>query len=758
MQNKNIFTERPHRYDSGNALRKILDDGDLVVNLEQTISGKPLDATQGKILNDNNVGHLTDPAAHSDIRNAVTTEAITRSNADVQLQGEVGRLSARGQTWGIVNYSQAQLSAMTQINRDAVLNAFILGQTNGVLNGYLVYTNDLENDHEWEYNDTISSWKDNGISAVARATNTNAGIVKGSTEKLKIGVDTDNEMSVNGLEEIIDPLLIKERPVLPSLYSYIVNKPSFDYGGKTLILDVNKYYSYYNSQHVVDFSSGSYIAGATPPYLHFYDATGQGYSKTIKDGYSQNQQDVDGSTIYLSNIQITSLPLPPGVGTITNINDPKAELEGSIAFSTKDMLIDGESAGTVEYTDYEDFVSKVEKAIPRIPIKSPNDISNIRVYGTNYSNTASWLYATSLGLATTSHTTPAATSTAQGHTKLSNGAITDASSSSTFAVSYNHVYNTAVNLDNTPYTYHGEWTFNQITTATNFPGTQSDWQGSGKYFHLKTERGFSTTYIKQTLSNFMTKKSYIRWWQGSTPGAAAWTQVSFDGVSHAHNISEISNNRFRTGSAAGSMNIDTGKWAIGTGIPLYKGSVPDSVFSPSDGEFYICQEHSESSGISFNGSHITMWAPCDSDSLRFYNENLNTTTPVFRIDASGNYYNKAGYITTSLVETANNASRNTSVNSGHRRYSDGLIIKWGRITGDSTWKPINLEAPVFSSSTSYNVFVNCWARDTDRTNQCHSGSVKILSGSSFKIALMYSQSNSGLVGSDFDGAWLAIGY
>ena len=74
----------------------------------------------------------------------------------------------------------------------------------------VVNTND---EHEWRYqaipatNPVEYEWVDIGISTVSTATNANPGIVKGSISLLKVSVDVNGEMSVNGLQNQLNSKL-----------------------------------------------------------------------------------------------------------------------------------------------------------------------------------------------------------------------------------------------------------------------------------------------------------------------------------------------------------------------------------------------------------------------------------------------------------------------------------------------------------------------------------------------------------------------
>lgn len=69
--------------------------------------------------------------------------------------------------------------------------------------------------HTWVLTNTqdtapaVFEWTDQGIDYVALATDSSAGIVKGSIDQFKVSVDMFGEMSVNGLEEALDNVTVK---------------------------------------------------------------------------------------------------------------------------------------------------------------------------------------------------------------------------------------------------------------------------------------------------------------------------------------------------------------------------------------------------------------------------------------------------------------------------------------------------------------------------------------------------------------------
>lgn len=94
------------------------------------------------------------------------------------------------------------------------------------------------------------------------------------------------------------------------------------------------------------------------------------------------------------------------------------------------------------------------------------------------------------------------------------------------------------------------------------------------------------------------------------------------------------------------LDLDTQQQcAISYGsYPAYKGAIPNSAFSGNG--LNICQGADESSGIRFDGNKITMWSPCDdSTSLQYFDEDEDDTTPIWKIDSSGNFSGKAANVT-----------------------------------------------------------------------------------------------------------------
>jgi hypothetical protein len=88
-----------------------------------------------------------------------------------------------------------------------------------------------------------------------------------------------------------------------------------------------------------------------------------------------------------------------------------------------------------------------------------------------------------------------------------------------------------------------------------------------------------------------------------------------------------------------NANIKDKLFDISFGTPKYIGSISNYLFYP--GGLSISQGEGESSGIYFDGDKIVMWSPVDGDALVYYDEDT-TSTAVFKVDSSGNFYNQAG--------------------------------------------------------------------------------------------------------------------
>ncbi len=106
---------------------------------------------------------------------------------------------AIGALIGAVSYLPANDFGSATPTQDT-LNTYALQYSNPITNACIVLN--TNNNHEWIYNLSNTTWIDNGIGTVNPATNTSLGIVKGSTvgNNGKVFVENDGSMSVIGFD------------------------------------------------------------------------------------------------------------------------------------------------------------------------------------------------------------------------------------------------------------------------------------------------------------------------------------------------------------------------------------------------------------------------------------------------------------------------------------------------------------------------------------------------------------------------------
>ena len=130
--------------------------------------------------------HDTDNEAHLYIRQLIEA-----------LQKEIARLDAKGRSYGAIDLTQSQL--LLQANISGYINNFLHNKYEG---GYspmandLIYTKEVvgENVHEWEFNNDLGDWVDNGAWTIEKGSNTEYGIIKGDGTFINI---------VNGIVEVL---------------------------------------------------------------------------------------------------------------------------------------------------------------------------------------------------------------------------------------------------------------------------------------------------------------------------------------------------------------------------------------------------------------------------------------------------------------------------------------------------------------------------------------------------------------------------
>jgi len=129
----------------------------------------------------------------TDLQNRIEEEAVARGEADAELQAQIDTLFGAIIFIGKINLPNTAVTQSALTARAHELGRYPL------VKGYCLIDNDSD---DWVW-DGESEWIDVGYYQVAQATNNSLGVVKGSSENLKIGVDGSGEMSVNGLQEAL---------------------------------------------------------------------------------------------------------------------------------------------------------------------------------------------------------------------------------------------------------------------------------------------------------------------------------------------------------------------------------------------------------------------------------------------------------------------------------------------------------------------------------------------------------------------------
>lgn len=138
--------------------------------------------------------------------------------------------------------------------------------------------------------------------------------------------------------------------------------------------------------------------------------------------------------------------------------------------------------------------------------------------------------------ASTSTTYGAASNTNYGHTRISNSGSTTMSSTSTTdsgarAEAYKTVYNTSCDLNN--YITEGSWSFDSLTSATNFP-SELTWTGKLSSSHLTVKvmyyRSSTDWLVQQKLVHTVLNTEYVR--SGMHSGSSAtwnkWQKIEVE--------------------------------------------------------------------------------------------------------------------------------------------------------------------------------------------------------------------------------------
>jgi hypothetical protein len=144
-------------------------------------------------INDNVISATDTIYDDTGIKESIAQEVIDRGAADANLQQQIDAFAGALIYIGTINLATSDVT-------QSVLNtqAQALGKYPPQL-GYVLVDN---NGNDWWYNG--SEWINIGYYEIAQASNTQLGVVKGSTANMKVSVDGSGEMSVNGLQNAFD--------------------------------------------------------------------------------------------------------------------------------------------------------------------------------------------------------------------------------------------------------------------------------------------------------------------------------------------------------------------------------------------------------------------------------------------------------------------------------------------------------------------------------------------------------------------------
>jgi hypothetical protein len=157
-------------------------------NERETWNNKQNRLTQG-----DNITIIDNVISGKDWAQEIENEAIERMTVDAQLQSQLDTL------YGSIIYLGRIALNTNDVTQEA-LNDVVRGLNKWPpQKGYCLI--DYQN-NDWIYDG--ETWVNVGYFDVSQATNSSLGVVKGSNESLKVSVDSQGEMSVNGLQEAID--------------------------------------------------------------------------------------------------------------------------------------------------------------------------------------------------------------------------------------------------------------------------------------------------------------------------------------------------------------------------------------------------------------------------------------------------------------------------------------------------------------------------------------------------------------------------
>ena len=132
---------------------------------------------------------------------SIQSEVQRATEAESALSTKITALSGTVIYLGLIENTNEEITGNTTL-----LDEKAKSLKGNVSVGYTLIDSDK---HEWvcnEASDNVGSWVDMGITTVATATNSIAGIVKGSTQNFMVSINEQGEMSVNKLQETISTI------------------------------------------------------------------------------------------------------------------------------------------------------------------------------------------------------------------------------------------------------------------------------------------------------------------------------------------------------------------------------------------------------------------------------------------------------------------------------------------------------------------------------------------------------------------------
>lgn len=207
------------------------DNKTITKNSEGELQAKALIRSDGSLITVENINDLQLDVAEYKYNNNNRVQAV--ENKNITQQTEIDYVTKKVNTLkGAGGYlNSADFGDLSDKDQEYIrlhLNSYALTEIG--ITDYLDIWNGTKvknkyDGHTWILTNTqdtipaVFEWTDQGIDYVALATDISAGIVKGTTDQFKVSVDMIGEMSVNGLEEALDNIVVKTDDVTIGLDS-----------------------------------------------------------------------------------------------------------------------------------------------------------------------------------------------------------------------------------------------------------------------------------------------------------------------------------------------------------------------------------------------------------------------------------------------------------------------------------------------------------------------------------------------------------